>query len=217
MLGIVVTAGIAAAGKIVDRLIELAKYREEKSRRVFDKLIEPTFNDLLVVHKDYLEMFDRVLELLPQGDKSNTKQARLKLKAALTYLHKQRQQFQEERKKLRDLVNELKGKHSQSPNAAFVQCVADYLVWTNQPNRVGTLSTIVESKIREQLGTATDKPLTGEEEGKRYLMTLTQRTDYPVESAALREYISDIISSLRQRFALASEVYARILVEQRTK
>jgi hypothetical protein len=91
---------LAGLGKITDRLIELVKYREEKSRRIFDKLIEPIFNDLLLIHKDYLEMFERVRTILP-NKKDGRKKTQKSLMRTYGYLEEKRRAFEPLREKFR--------------------------------------------------------------------------------------------------------------------
>ena len=44
--------------KVVDRFSDLLKYRQERRRDLFQNLVEPLFNDLMVMHADYIKMFD---------------------------------------------------------------------------------------------------------------------------------------------------------------
>src|SRR4030095_3231402 len=52
---------------IIDRLLKLKEYRERRFRTFFNEVLEPTFNDLLIVHRDYIEMFEETYRLLPKG------------------------------------------------------------------------------------------------------------------------------------------------------
>jgi hypothetical protein len=63
---------IDALISIIDRLIQLTEYRGKRRRRLFEDVIEPIFNDLLLIHRDYIEMFQttwRMLPLLPDEAK----------------------------------------------------------------------------------------------------------------------------------------------------
>jgi hypothetical protein len=50
--------------KIVDRLIQLTKERETRTRRYFLEHIESIFNDMDKIHADYLNTFARISEML---------------------------------------------------------------------------------------------------------------------------------------------------------
>ena len=43
--------------KLIDRCIQLVRYREEIHRRLFDAYVEPIQTDFEAVHEDYLETF----------------------------------------------------------------------------------------------------------------------------------------------------------------
>src|SRR5215472_9473127 len=49
---------IESAGRIVEKLKELVTYRQQKRRDFFQNLLEPLFSDLMVMHTDYIKMFD---------------------------------------------------------------------------------------------------------------------------------------------------------------
>src|SRR5213596_737736 len=52
---------------VIDRLIKLKEYRDRRFRSFFKDVIEPAFNDLLLVHSDYIKMFEQTYQLLPKG------------------------------------------------------------------------------------------------------------------------------------------------------
>lgn len=43
--------------KLLEKLVELTKYRREAEEKAFELLVTPIFESLRVVHKDYLKMF----------------------------------------------------------------------------------------------------------------------------------------------------------------
>lgn len=53
---------------ILDRLIQLKEYRDRRLQELFTALLEPTFNDLLQVHRDYLEVYEKIRQGLPKID-----------------------------------------------------------------------------------------------------------------------------------------------------
>jgi hypothetical protein len=53
---------------ILDRLIQLKDYRDRRLQELFTGLLEPTFNDLLQVHRDYLEVYEKIRRGLPKID-----------------------------------------------------------------------------------------------------------------------------------------------------
>jgi hypothetical protein len=44
--------------KVVEKLIELATYREQRDQRIFKDLVTKLFDDMQIVHTDYLQMLE---------------------------------------------------------------------------------------------------------------------------------------------------------------
>lgn len=53
--------------KVADKIIELLKRKEVRRKEVFTSVIKPLFDELLVVHADYLQMFERARLSLEAG------------------------------------------------------------------------------------------------------------------------------------------------------
>ena len=58
---------IDAIVKVAEKIVELAKYREQKREKRWTALFEPQFVALQEVHRDYLLMFDEVRVDLEAG------------------------------------------------------------------------------------------------------------------------------------------------------
>lgn len=54
--------------KVVDYLISLKKHRRDERREMFDNIFKPIFDELMIVHADYIEMFEEVILMLPGYD-----------------------------------------------------------------------------------------------------------------------------------------------------
>lgn len=167
---------------IVDRLIELVKVRQTQRSNFFQKIIEPSFTDLLMVHQDYVAMFTDVLDLLSSQRQMEEDIQREK---ALQMLKQRRITLEPLREKLRalELVTESERGQIDKNTYAFLHALADYLfIGVNSDERWVPKPTTI----------ATD------------LISVLQREG----SAQARERCSEILSSLRQRWSLFCEAYA---------
>jgi len=167
---------------IIDRLIGLVKVRQTQRANFFQKIVEPSFADLLMVHQDYVSMFTEVLDLLSSQGETEEGVQREK---ALQMLKQRRITLEPLREKLRALegVTESERDHIDKDTYALLHALADYLfIGVNSDERWALKPTTI----------ATD------------LISVLQRED----SAHARERCSEILSSLRQRWSLFCEAYA---------
>jgi hypothetical protein len=120
--------------KIIDRLIELAKYREERFRRIFDKLIEPTYEDLKIIHSDYLEMFQTVYDLLPTEEANSAAEYTMRMHKAKHFLIEKRRKFAPDRVRFEATASALWRKHDAVSNIVwpFIFATLHYLVSNNR-------------------------------------------------------------------------------------
>jgi hypothetical protein len=120
--------------KIIDRLIELAKYREERFRRIFDKLIEPTYEDLKIIHSDYLEMFQTVYDLLPTEEENSAAEYTMQMHKAKQFLIEKRKKFAPDRVRFEATARALWQKHDAVSNTVwpFISATLRYLLFNNK-------------------------------------------------------------------------------------
>jgi hypothetical protein len=100
---------------IIDRLIQLRQYRTARIEKAFKELFEPLFNDLLMIHGDYIKIFRETSNLLPWGLTAEiyngvtiTEEDRCKaFTKAIIHLRERRKEFEPVRIKVRSLTEEL--------------------------------------------------------------------------------------------------------------
>lgn len=118
---------IEALIKILDRLIELRKYQGERLHTIFDRLVEPTFNDLLLIHGDYIEMFGGVVSRLPTSLNPETSEKDTQeIQAAIAFLAEKRREFEPARMKLRAFVAARQEASVPKEIADFFDALAEY-------------------------------------------------------------------------------------------
>lgn len=116
---------IEALLSIIDRLIELKRGRTIGRTQMFDRLLEPTFNDLLIVHGDYIKMFEQLRVLADTRPSASTLEKRVN--NAKAQLREKRIEFEPVRQKIRTISGQLAKKKLQSEERQFVDAVVRYL------------------------------------------------------------------------------------------
>jgi hypothetical protein len=167
---------------IIDKLIKLKEHREKRQSKRFEKIIEPAFNDLLQIHADYIRMFEKVYELLPDPQiKAKSIKSRKKLKDAEEYLSEKRRELEPLRSKVRALFAMMQSPDRKgSENDSFVFAVANYL-------RAG-------SQFGAPRGTASVGALEMIKE----------------DPNGIREHVASLLTELRINWSLISEEYGKL-------
>jgi hypothetical protein len=95
--------------KVVDRLIDLAKHKIASRKEMFEKILEPTFNELQAVHGNYLEIFVETEALLSDLEQGHMQDQRFKekLASAIRTLKERRTKFEPARVKLKNFSTAL--------------------------------------------------------------------------------------------------------------
>jgi hypothetical protein len=116
---------------IVDRLIQLTEYRTRQFRQVFEGLVEPAFADLLLVHGDYIRMFEETRRLLPSRSREGALMGQIAdIKKPAEYLRQKRSEFEPVREKLRALARSMKDAELEPDVRHFINTVVDYFQQT---------------------------------------------------------------------------------------
>jgi hypothetical protein len=103
--------------KILDRLIQLVKLRKERKEKIFKELVLPIFDDLLLVQRDYIKMFEKASDDILNG---------IELTKIIRNLEYDRLKFEPVRTKLYFLANEFLGSEISSDIDYFIDSVIKY-------------------------------------------------------------------------------------------
>lgn len=93
---------------IVDRLITLRQLHMDRGNERFDAVIEPTFDEISVLHGDYINMFEKTKAALPSGNKISQRKYKKAIENAKRQLVELRVQYAPMRDKIRILIPALK-------------------------------------------------------------------------------------------------------------
>ncbi len=119
---------------VIDRLIQLCTYKNKREISIFEGVLTPVFEDLLLIHGDYIRMFEEVAGLLPEfgtsiwysADEGTRYWWGEKCKKAAEVLRCKRLMFEPVRTELGAIVKELKDINLSPEASEFVERVIDY-------------------------------------------------------------------------------------------
>ena len=141
---------IESVVKTVDRFTDLLKYRQARRKELFVTVIEPLFNDLMVMHTDYMKMFDECWsELLdnkvPLADIANALRQRRAVYVGL-------------RVKARAITESLNSYDTQPPIKKFLSAAAYHIPDGELGPVMSTPSGMVLNRLYAASGTLVDIP-----------------------------------------------------------
>lgn len=111
--------------KIIDRLIELKRGRILGRKEIFDRVIEPTFNELVLVHGDYIKMFED-LRVYTASWSGLASELTGRAEKAKSELRSRRSEFEPIRQKIRAFATGLASSQLPNEEKGFVDAVIRY-------------------------------------------------------------------------------------------
>ena len=146
--------------KIIDKLIDLIKGRIQGRKDMFEKVIDPIFNDLLLIHGDYIKMFEHAKWLLPgylEGGRGyrasgggsgepgrGSKEYEKRLEDAINEIKKRRLEFEPVRSKVRTITKKLGKKTFPKEETKFIKSVLAYFPTADPKVLTSSASNILE-------------------------------------------------------------------------
>jgi hypothetical protein len=169
--------------KVVDRFVDLLKYRQGKRKEFFTTLIEPLFNDLLVMHADYMKMFDDCGSQLSDN--------KVPLQQIAEALRQRRQVYEGLRIKSNSIIDGLQHVDLEPEIKSFLEAAAYHI----PDGELGPVNSTPASWVLSQLYSASD-----------------QLVDTKGGREAVLDLLSVTVNDIRQRLAWICEEYVRVKV-----
>jgi hypothetical protein len=211
---------------ILDKLIKVVGIRGKRRNRLFSELWETTFSELLTVHRDYIEMFENLKNMLSKLEAENldknSEEYSNKVDEIIDYLNQRRIEFEPVRKKLIALIDAASVSDLDDKSKIFVEALVAYFPIGTAHIRHSTASSetltmleiyragLEKSKILYEetpywiLQHRGDIKVSGSTDENKLLMSLSD----------ILIYVSRIILNQRNKWSIVCEAYAPLKIAQ---
>lgn len=204
---------------IVERIISLLKGRVEARRFYFDRLIEPLFQDLCLIHNDYMSSFQSVRDALQAAEHHHEQGMRVSqaaIKKAIDTARRNRARYEGLRTKAQRLINEMPEGKNRHQEQEFLRAVKKYFpsdrrtkvvpelplaLTSNHPNFISTVLT--DFKTVEQMLSSVEIAVF-----EAILLNVSPNARYKEADRAIRK-LGDNRSS---RWANVCDAYAKLKI-----
>lgn len=146
---------------VIERLIKLVEGRVKGRKEVFHDLLDPTFTDLLLIHGDYIKMFES-LQVFGGSVPGDELELQRRLDIAKADLRARRRDFEPVRRKVQALVQALGEHQLPDEERKFVEAVIRYLPSADPAvphSAATTLLEYLETVLPEELDLLIDATL----------------------------------------------------------
>lgn len=111
---------------VIDRLIQLKEYKDKRNQYIFETLLEPLFNDLLVVHADYISMLEALQKRFLSVSKKDVEDYTKVISELSGWLKHRAIEYEPHRQKLKSLIGKLDSVGENPLVDQFIYSVIDY-------------------------------------------------------------------------------------------
>jgi hypothetical protein len=167
-------------------LMKILEYKNQSYYKTFVDCIVPTFEKMLIIHTDYIQMFEETLKLLPNYAllQLNPSEYESELIKTKEYLVKRRREREGERIHLKTLTNELKREKFDSDVIEFVDALLNYFKVPNPLENTGSAAFFIVEQIEDVIQQE-EKLIARWEELHRTILGLIEK--YRIEWAKICE------------------------------
>lgn len=209
--------------KVLEYLFKIVGNRKANKKKQFKELIEPLFNELLIIHKDYIAMFEETTRMLPgyhgtgwtkpgynNTPDENSDEYIERLNNTIERLKLLRREFEPVRIKLRALNSELRKRNIGEAEEYFISQVVEYLPDSDSPNFESASTHILRRVQLEK-----NKSLNSLSQAEKDEIVLDQIFEKSIDK--IQNHISIIIGHHIQKWSRVCECYAHLKVKYSTK
>jgi hypothetical protein len=186
---------------LVDRVIQLFEYRNKQFETLYEKLLKPTFDDLLLIHADYIKMFEETRKLLPSGlsdDTTDPLSYMSSLSRPAEFLRVKRRELEPVRRKLKVLAERLEKEENLDKDVrAYVESLVSYFMQSVPEQGTASVGLLNEIENLVSRGLSASQSLNDE----------WQSVD---------RQLHDLLSAHRNRYARLCESFAQLQIRAAT-
>jgi len=112
---------------VLDRVGKLLKRTTTKRKELIDEIVEPIFSEMILIHGDYMKLFERTASMLPTTG-GDSQVAQQQLRDAIGYLRESRLELAPIRQKVRHLAEAYSGVKLDLLVDRFTGAVVEYIM-----------------------------------------------------------------------------------------
>jgi len=212
---------------ILDRLIKVVAIRGKRRNRLFSELWETTFSELLLVHRDYIEMFEKLKSMLSKLEAEHLDEKSYiyagKVDEIIDYLRQRRIEFEPVRRKLIALIDALKMSNLDYKSRIFVESLLDYFPIGLARVQPSTSSSEMLTLLEMHRAELEQKELIDNEkeiywiEKSRGAILYGEKIDeqgFLTSLSDISMYVNKIITAHRQKWSIVCEAYVPLKIAQ---
>jgi len=111
---------------IIDRLIKLKEHKDKRFQDLFQQIIEPIFNDLLIIHSNYISTFLKARARLSAISKKNSREYGKAISEISIWLSERRYEYEPIRTKLKSIAHEMGSYNISKEVDYFIDTILEY-------------------------------------------------------------------------------------------
>ena len=212
---------------ILDRLIKIIGIRGKRRNRLFSELWETTFSELLLVHRDYVEMFEKLKSMLSKLEAEHLDEKSdiysKKVDETIDYLRQRRIEFEPVRRKLIALIDAVKMSNLDDKSRLFVESLVDYFPigtarfhHSSSSSEMLTLLEIHRAELEKRLLIDNEEETYWINSSRGAILDggIVDEQKLLISLPDILMYVNKIITAHRNKWSIVCETYAPLKIAQ---